>query len=335
MQRQLVGLRTPYESRRLGGRPAIVGPVILPELDPSSIGLSSIRATGGSTMLLRLGHLPRVGRDHRLIASGSSPLLIALLVAALVTPGAVAAAEPRAAGGPLHDGIFLSVCAPSHAATDDPIVHPGDSGASHQHEFFGNRTTDADSTYSSLRAGGTTCRIAADTAAYWVPALYDDGQRIAPLKVNAYYLRGGGRGPVAAFPAGLKVIAGNSGATTPQARAITDWKCSGIRPLALSADPVACPTGSRAVLVIRFPDCWNGKDLDSVDHRGHMAYRVRGRCPSGYPVRVPRLSLNVHYQLSDVTGLTRASGSIYSSHADFFNAWNQATLARLVRTNLN
>jgi len=282
-------------------------------------------------MLLRLGHLRRVGRDYRLIASGSSLLLIA----ALVTPSAVAAAEPRAPGGPLHDGIFVSVCAPSHAATDDPIVHPGESGASHQHEFFGNRTTSADSTYTSLRAGGTTCRIAADTAAYWVPALYDDGQRIAPLKVNAYYLRGGGRGQVAAFPAGLKVIAGNSGATTAQARAITGWKCSGIRPLALSADPVACPAGSHAVLVIRFPDCWNGKDLDSADHQGHMAYRVRGRCPSGYPVRVPRLSLNVHYQLPDVTGLSLASGSIYSSHADFFNAWNQATLARLVRTNLN
>jgi hypothetical protein len=89
------------------------------------------------------------------------------------------------------------------------------------------------------------------------------------------------------------------------------------------------------VLVIRFPDCWNGEDLDATDHKSHMAYRVRGACPAGYPVRVPRLSLNVHYELPGTTGLTLASGSIYSSHADFFNAWNQAALARLVRTNLN
>jgi hypothetical protein len=257
-----------------------------------------------------------------------------LLALALLAPASAAAATPRI-GGPLHDGIFLSVCLLSHTASDDPIVHPGEPGASHQHEFFGNTTTDADSTPTSLRAGGTTCRILADTAAYWVPTLYDDGARVAPLKVNAYYLRGGGAGRVAAFPAGLKVIAGNSGATTAQSKTITGWKCSGIRPLALSVDPVDCPTGSHAVLVIRFPNCWNGKDLDSADHKSHMAYGLRGGCPAAYPVRVPRLSLNVHYELPSTTGLTLASGSIHSSHADFFNAWNQAALARLVRTNLN
>jgi len=160
-------------------------------------------------MLQRSGQPRRTGRRATLIASGSS----LLLVAALLVPGAVAAAGPRVPGGPLHDGIFLSVCAPSHVATDDPIVHPGEAGASHQHEFFGNRTTNAASTYASLRAGGTTCRIAADTAAYWVPTLYDDGQRIAPLKVNAYYLRGGGRGPAAASPAGRWDRAGRSAAS--------------------------------------------------------------------------------------------------------------------------
>jgi hypothetical protein len=168
-----------------------------------------------------------------------------------------------------------------------------------------------------------------------VPTLYAAGERVAPLKINAYYLRGARAGRVVAFPAGLKVIAGDSTATTAQSRAITGWRCSGIRPGTLAATPVACPAGSHAVLVMRFPDCWNGKDLDSADHQSHMAYRVRGTCPTGFPVRVPRLALNVHYALPDVSDLTLASGSIYSAHADFFNAWNQATLARLVRTSLN
>ena len=277
----------------------------------------------------RIGR-PGTARPRRLaILLGSS--LVAL---ALITPGAASAASPRL-GGPLHDGIFLSVCTLSHTAGDDPIVYPGKSGASHQHEFFGNITTNADSTLASLRAGGTTCRILADTAAYWVPTLYDDGARVAPLKVNAYYLRGGGAGRVVAFPTGLKVIAGNGSATTAQSTAVTGWRCSGLRPRPLSSVPVDCATGSHAVLVIRFPDCWNGKDLDATDHRNHMAYRVRGACPAGYPVRVPRLALNVHYELPSTTGLTLASGSIYSAHADFFNAWNPAVLARLVRTNLN
>jgi hypothetical protein len=276
-------------------------------------------ATGGSA---------RRRRRSILIAS------TVLLTLALFAPVSAAAASPRI-GGPLHDGIFLSLCTFSHTANDDPIVHPGEPGASHQHEFFGNTTTNADSTATSLRAGGTTCRIRPDTAAYWVPTLYDDGTRVAPLKVNAYYLRGGGPGRVAAFPADLKVIAGDGSATTAQSTTVTGWKCAGLRPQALSTVPVACPTGSHAVLVIRFPDCWNGEDLDATDHRSHMAYRVRGACPAGYPVRVPRLSLNVHYQLASTTGLTLASGSIYSSHADLFNAWNQAVLARLARTNLN
>jgi hypothetical protein len=266
------------------------------------------------------------------------PFLAALLGTAVILPAAVGAATPapsRTDAMRLHDGIFLSLCLPSHIAMDDPIVFPGAPGASHQHEFFGNATTDSNSTYANLQGQATTCRIAGDTAAYWVPSVLSNGQRVAPLRVNAYYLRGGGRGRIVAFPAGLKVVAGNSHATAPQSTAITGWKCSGVELTGRSADPVACPAGSDNVLVIRFPDCWNGRDLDSADHISHMAYRVGGVCPAGFPVRVPRLSLNFHYHLPTVTGLTLASGSIYSAHADFFNAWNQRVLAALVRTNLN
>ena len=116
------------------------------------------------------------------------------LAAMTVLAPAVSAADPRTplavALATPHDGIFRSTCLPSHVAMDDPIVHPGMPGASHQHEFFGNATTAADSTYASLRGQATTCRIAADTAGYWVPSLFADGERVAPIKVNAYYLRG-------------------------------------------------------------------------------------------------------------------------------------------------
>ncbi|MDO8485286.1 MAG: DUF1996 domain-containing protein [Candidatus Limnocylindrales bacterium] len=285
-------------------------------------------------MLHRFGGLSRPTAPRRHLILSISAALVA--VAVFAPASTLAADRPGSSLRPApHDGIFRSTCLPSHAAKDDPIVHPGQPGASHQHEFFGNVTTNADSTYRTLRGGATTCRIAGDTAAYWVPSLYADGQRVAPLKVNAYYLRGRGRGRTVAFPAGLKVIAGDSGSTAAQSVAITGWKCSGVHPASLSPDPVACLAGGHNVLVIRFPDCWNGHDLDSTNHQSHMAYRVGGACPAGYPVRVPRLSLNVHYQLPVVTGLTLVSGSIYSTHADFFNAWNQVVLARLVRANLN
>lgn len=103
-----------------------------------------------------------------------------LLAVVAVAPASASAAEARLINppGPIHDGIFLSVCRFSHTAPDDPIVHPGHVGMSHQHDFFGNTTTNGDSTYRSLRAGGTTCRIGGDTAAYWVPSLYADGVRV-------------------------------------------------------------------------------------------------------------------------------------------------------------
>ena len=168
-----------------------------------------------------------------------------------------------------------------------------------------------------------------------MPSVLSNGQRVAPVRVNAYYLRTRGPGRVVAFPPGLKMIAGSSHATTPQSTTITGWKCSGVAPQTLSPDPIACPAGSDNVLVIRFPNCWNGHDLNSADHMSHMSYRFAGACPAGFPVRVPLLSLNFHYHLPAVTGLTLASGSIYSAHADFFNAWNQRTLSALVRTFLN
>ena len=60
---------------------------------------------------------------------------------------------------------------------------PGWTGMSHRHEFFGNTTTDADSTYESLSVGDTTCAQKLDRAAYWVPSLLDaDGEVMPPAR---------------------------------------------------------------------------------------------------------------------------------------------------------
>jgi Domain of unknown function (DUF1996) len=77
---------------------------------------------------------------------------------------------------------FIFSCDFSHRAKDDPIVHPGHAGMAHSHDFFANRSTSADSTYKSLRAADSTCQIDADTAAYWVPTLYQNGKALEPDK---------------------------------------------------------------------------------------------------------------------------------------------------------
>ena len=40
-------------------------------------------------------------------------------------------------------GNFRTHCEESHVNNDDPLVHPGQAGATHQHVFFGFKKTDA------------------------------------------------------------------------------------------------------------------------------------------------------------------------------------------------
>lgn len=61
-------------------------------------------------------------------------------------------ATPARADGPAI-GQFVVRCGYSHSLPDDPIVFPGQQGASHLHDFFGNTATDAFSTQASLLAG--------------------------------------------------------------------------------------------------------------------------------------------------------------------------------------
>jgi hypothetical protein len=83
-------------------------------------------------------------------------------------------------------------------------------------------------------------------------------------------------------------------------------------------------------LHVNFPDCWDGKRLDSADHKRHMAYSRRFVCPRSHPVKVPLIRLMIRYPISTGEGVALASGGQLSGHADFINAWDQRALARLV-----
>lgn len=233
-----------------------------------------------------------------------------------------------------NDVNFVSRCGYSHSLADDPIVSPGVAGAAHLHDFFANTTTDASSTVASMKAGSTNCNRRGDTAGYWTPALYDAGTKVDPSFVLAYYLPAGKPlADIKAFPSGLEVIAGPGGRST-------QFGCraeNGLRDVAQSRTEVpACPAGSHLVVRIFFPDCWDGVNLDSADHRSHMAYNVRGACPSTHPVPVPMLRIGIHYLGSDGgSDVTFSSGAPDTVHADFFNTWNQESLERLVRECLN
>jgi hypothetical protein len=231
---------------------------------------------------------------------------------------------------------FKVECEWSHAATDDPIVHPGIPGASHRHDFFGNTATDARSTAVGLRGSSTTCQNQLDTAAYWAPALLADDTPVTPVGSVAYYRAGPDMAPtsVRTYPPGLMMVAGDPSATEAQSLDVAAWHC-GASPV-LHAAPPTCPATALLGVRIAFPDCWDGEHLDSTDHRSHVAYSEDGRCPADHPVPTPQLIFEVHYPVTgDPAGLALASGGVLGVHADFLNAWDQDALEREVRGCLN
>ncbi|MDQ2587677.1 DUF1996 domain-containing protein [Saccharothrix yanglingensis] len=235
---------------------------------------------------------------------------------------------------------FLADCPFTHRLPDDPIVVPNLPGASHMHSFFGNRTTNAHSTVQSLLAGTSNCNPSVDLSSYWVPTLYADGQAVEPTGTTFYYLGEGVRDDVIAriqpFPLGLRVVAGNAKATAPDATTISRWSCLHAGHVGASKDFVHCPAGTMLESYLDFPQCWNGRDLDSADHKSHMSYPVAGTCPSTHPVPVPKLRQVLRYPVSgDPARFRLSSGAGFTMHGDFFNAWPEAELARRVRDCIN
>jgi hypothetical protein len=91
-------------------------------------------------------------------------------------------------------GAFRFICGYGQLLYDDPIVKPGAPGTSHLHQFYGNTNANANSTYESLRASGSsTCnygRYAANRSAYWIPAMLDGkGNVVQPDYSIVYYKR--------------------------------------------------------------------------------------------------------------------------------------------------
>jgi hypothetical protein len=254
---------------------------------------------------------------RRNLALGIVPLLTAALIL-----GAIMLPAPAGASS----NVFITQCDTSHTKQVDPIVAPGTTSA-HVHEFFGNETTDANSTYQSMTAGGTTCTLSDDTAGYWVPALIaPDGSMARAQRTNAYYRVVGNINPadVAPFPPDLRMVSYNY-----------FWHCgdTGVG----TKQPQDC--GSESLhLSISFPSCWDGKNTDSADHMSHMAFQSGRGCPASHPIAVPRLVLIVRYlTVHDGRGYYPAlsNGMQTPEHGDFWNTWHQDALVSLVHRCIN
>jgi hypothetical protein len=236
-------------------------------------------------------------------------------------------------------------CDVDHFGFNDPIVYPGVPGASHRHSFYSNSSTDAASTTASLQAHPGSCDYTGefDRSAYWIPSMLSGGQVYADRSQHlvVYYRRAGGAsGPlVHAFPAGLRMIAGTAGATSPQPESVTYWDCSAGGPrYAGIPDCTHATSGDTPRAVINFPSCWDGVHLDSADHKSHMAYPnpLNGACPADHPVAVPKVAFESWYNgIHGGPGYSLASMGTYSMHGDFFAAWDPRLQNGLIDNCLN
>lgn len=263
-------------------------------------------------------------------------------------------------------GAFRFICNAGQVSYDDPIVYPGQPGKSHLHQFFGNTGADAASTYASLRTSGeSTCASPVNRSAYWMPAMMNGhGQVVRPDYVSIYYKRRPANDPecqrqgtaCVEIPRGLRFIFGFDMLNHKAPRTGGGYfNCDG--PTGISGHyrtivDVAknCPVGNKLGAVISAPDCWNGKDLDSPDHRSHVAYGGYGndgvfRCPGSHPYIIPTFTLGAWYSVDEtldrsgkwdgtfaswhlssdnMPGMPMKPGS--SFHTDWFGAWDDQVM---------
>ncbi|CAI5950782.1 unnamed protein product [Closterium sp. NIES-65] len=253
---------------------------------------------------------------------------------------------------------FRIRCNFSHALRDDPIVFPGQPGKSHLHDFLGSTITKADTTDARALVGSkTTCGLKADSAAYWFPSMFmrtnqkdAKGQYIYKhLKPNwtLFYYRTSVKNPetIMPFPRGFRMLTGNPFAGSKQAddMANVEWWCGARGKHGNDFPHQKCPAGDQLIGKINFPVCWDGKNIDSADHRSHVVHiPLNTTCPSSHPVPLPRISIKVYYPVDTDLDLTwpkngvkgnpavylstiqsGGTGSPFEYHSDFINGWDQ------------
>ena len=269
-------------------------------------------------------------RKSRLLLAGG------LSAALVMATAAVAMTNLAGADTLVSHHEFQVDCSFVNHLPDDPIVFPNQPGASHNHTFVGNISTNAGSTTNSLLAGtSTSCLNPDDLSAYWFPTMMNGTTPILPVGPQVIYYKSGilDYTKVQPFPQGLRFLAGSPMATQSQFQtapgAVEGWECGNS---SFNWDfPANCTVGTELNVRYQAPSCWDGVHLDTGDHRSHMAYPVNGVCTADHPVPVPMLEFKIAFPVSgDMSQVHLSSGRGFSWHFDFFNAWDPATLATLV-----
>lgn len=242
-----------------------------------------------------------------------------------------------------------------HLNPDNVIVAPGvGNGAHHMHDYVGNKTTDAFSTNKSLAASGTTCTNGDQSTYYWPVLRLRDGKAeqdaaapgggqdanvgtiLRPKQVTTDF-KGSPASRVTAMPRFLRIITGDAKAfTNGPANANASWSCTGFEDRQLKDKYPICPKGSDVVRTFTFQSCWDGKNIDSANHRTHVAFAAAdGSCGSGFKA-IPQLVQRIVYAVPPgarfaVDSFPEQLHKPVTDHGDFINVMSDALMANAVR----
>ncbi|MFF5483529.1 DUF1996 domain-containing protein [Streptomyces sp. NPDC012935] len=264
-------------------------------------------------------------------------------------------------------GTFATSCGVNENGlfnSDNVIVAPGVSnGAHHFHDYIGNQSNDAFASDEDLANAETSCVDQGDKSTYYWPVIRlqngsqeqdanspgggiegNAGEIVTPKAVTLDFV-GNPLSKVTEMPRLLRIITGDAKAfVNGTANANASWSCTGFEDRQLKDKYPLCPQGSDVVRTFKFQSCWDGQNIDSANHRTHVAFAAAdGSCANGFKA-IPQLVQRIVYDVDAPSlqdgGKTTPLFAVDSfpeqlhkpvtDHGDFINVFSEDLMGEMV-----